>query len=499
MHTLLKIGSRTGLRLPVEEDRVPFMNLRQISADFLRTWEPLPPPGVDPFALEFFDRVLSTASTARRRGLLVIRLADGVILGAVNLNEIVRGAFQSCYLGYWIGQPHARQGYMTEAVALAVRYAFEDLGLHRVEANISPENIPSRALVERLGFAREGLSPRYLRIAGIWRDHERWALTAEDGLARPWSAERRAVLVTGSSGWLGAALVRRLGAAAVGLDPVPAPTTQVVGSVADADLVRRTIRRRGITAVVHAGALHKPHVATHSAEAFIDVNVRGTLVALQAASDLGVERFVFTSTTSLLIDRDIRYGTPDRAHWLTEARAPLRPRNIYGVSKLAAEQLCRLHHELSGLPVTILRTSRFFPEDDDKAHRIAQSGPNTKANELLFRRLTLDDCVDAHLHALERAPALGFDTFIVSAPTPFQTGDAAALATDAPAVVARYHPRYLEVYARLGWTMFPQITRVYDATRSERVLGFRCRTDFGVVLDRLAAGEDPALVVGHQP
>ena len=129
--------------------------------------------------------LLAKASSDQRRGLVVTRNDDGALIGTVNLNEIVRGAFQSCYMGYWIGAPYARQGYMTEAVALAVQFAFEDLGLHRVEANIIPENTPSIALVRRLGFRKEGLSLRYLRIAGTWRDHERWALTVEDGFVTP--------------------------------------------------------------------------------------------------------------------------------------------------------------------------------------------------------------------------------------------------------------------------------------------------------------------------
>jgi hypothetical protein len=151
---------------------------------------------------------------------------------------------------------------------------------------------------------------------------------------------------------------------------------------------------------------------------------------------------------------------------------------IYGVTKLAAEHLCRLHHELHGLPMVILRTSRFFPEADDMAHLIVQSDANTKANELLFRRLTVEDAAACHLRALEQAPALGFDLFIVSAPTPFKREDCAALIENAPAVVERYFPHYPAIYARLGWTMVDVIDRVYDATRAAERLGFVCRTGF---------------------
>lgn len=116
-------------------------------------------------------------------GLLIRRRSDGAILGAVELSQIARGGFQSAYLGYYLGAPFVGQGYMTEALALAVRHAFRDLKLHRVEANIQPTNRESIRLVKRLGFRREGYSRRYLKVSGRWRDHERWALLAEDWTA----------------------------------------------------------------------------------------------------------------------------------------------------------------------------------------------------------------------------------------------------------------------------------------------------------------------------
>jgi UDP-glucose 4-epimerase len=310
------------------------------------------------------------------------------------------------------------------------------------------------------------------------------------------------ILLTGSSGWLGRTLGPRLerdGHTVIGLDPLPAATTRVVGSAADADLVRRTIRDQRVEAVVHAGALHKPNLATHSATDFVAVNVQGTLNLLEAATAPGspVERFVFTSTTSLMISNQLRAGAMARAAWITEELQPLRPRNIYGATKLAAEHLCRMVHESQGLPVVILRTARFFPEEDDRAHAIPQSGPNTKVNELLFRRLTVEDAAEAHAAALARAPALGFDVFIVSAPTPFAPQDCAELIADAPAVVARYFPGYRDVYARLGWSMFASIDRVYVARRAARRLGFTCRTGFKEKLGELAGGMGTAQADGR--
>jgi UDP-glucose 4-epimerase len=293
---------------------------------------------------------------------------------------------------------------------------------------------------------------------------------------------------------LGQTLVPRLrrdGHFVLGLDPVASAFTSVVGSIEDRALVREVLRGNAIDAIVHGGSLHKPHVDTHVADRFLAVNVQGTLNLLEEAVAPGssVDRFVFTSTTSLMISRQIRDGRAGGANaatWITEALAPLLPRNIYGVSKLSAEHLCRLFCELHRLPMIILRTSRFFPEEDDMAHAIEQSGPNTKCNELLFRRLTVEDAAEAHVRALERAPAIGFDTFIVSAKTPFVPQDCEALIRDAPAVVARYYPEYREIYARLGWTMFDSIDRVYVATRSEERLGFVAKTGFREALLDLA-------------
>jgi UDP-glucose 4-epimerase len=281
----------------------------------------------------------------------------------------------------------------------------------------------------------------------------------------------------------------------VGLDPVPAPTTQVVGSVADRDLVRATIRGFAVDAIIHSGGLHKPDLETRERSDFVAVNVQGTLNLLEesVSPDSRVDRFVFTSTTSLMISKKIRAGVSGggtQAAWITEDMAPLAPRNIYGISKHSAEHLCRLFHELHGLPVVTLRTARFFPEQDDMAHAIAQSEANTKTNEFLFRRLTVEDAAESHVAALDQAPRLGFDTFIVSAKTPFSRDDCAELMVDAPAVVKRYFPQYPQLYARMGWTMFQSIDRVYDSDKAFRRLGFICRTGFKEKLKELATRLD---------
>lgn len=300
------------------------------------------------------------------------------------------------------------------------------------------------------------------------------------------------ILLTGSAGWLGQTLAPRLAAdghEVIGLDPVASRHTTVVGSVADRDIVRSVLREARIEAIVHAGGLHKPNIERHARADFMAVNVQGTFNLLEEAVEQGIDRFVFTSTTSLMISAAIRAGLAggaERAAWLTEDMAP-EPRNIYGVTKLAAEKLCRFYHDAFGLNVVVLRTARFFPEADDMAHAIDQSDENTKANELLFRRLTVTDAAEAHVRALERAPELGHGLFIISAATPFAPADCEELIGNAPAVVARYFPGYPALYERRGWTMFHSIDRVYDASLAARSLGFVCRTGFQDVLDRLAA------------
>jgi ribosomal-protein-alanine N-acetyltransferase len=108
------------------------------------------------------------------------RCDDGAIAGAINLSEIIRGPFQNAFVGYFMGAAFAGRGYMTEALGLVLKHGFRHLKLHRIEANLQPGNSASRALVRRAGFRLEGYSPRFLKIAGRWRDHERWAITVED-------------------------------------------------------------------------------------------------------------------------------------------------------------------------------------------------------------------------------------------------------------------------------------------------------------------------------
>lgn len=283
----------------------------------------------------------------------------------------------------------------------------------------------------------------------------------------------------------------------LGLDVLESPYTGMVGSIVDRACVRRCVE--GVDAIVHAATLHKPHVGTHTWQRFVDTNITGTLNLLEEAVAAGVNRFVFTSTTSAF-GRALTPPDGAPAAWITEDVAPV-PRNIYGSTKTAAEDLCEVIHRDHGMPCLILRTSRFFPEADDRDElRAAYDDANLKVNELLYRRVDLEDVVSAHRLALERAPAVGFGRYIISATTPFTREDLAALRADAPAVVRRLFPDYEAIYAQRGWRMLPGIDRVYVNDRARDELGWRPRYDFRHALDRVRASEDPrsplALAVG---
>jgi UDP-glucose 4-epimerase len=298
------------------------------------------------------------------------------------------------------------------------------------------------------------------------------------------------VLVTGSSGHLGEALMRRCradGRPVRGIDIKPSPFTDHIGSIGDADFVRCCMA--AVDAVIHTATLRKPHVATHSNREFVETNVTGTLVLLEAAVAAGVTRFIYTSTTSAF-GAALVPPPGEPAAWLTEDVAPV-PKNIYGVSKFAAENLCELFARQAQLPVVVLRTSRFFPEADDNPEiRARYPIENAQANEFLHRRVDIEDIVSAHLLALEKAQALRFRRYIVSATTPFTPSDLPELRRDAPAVVQRRFPECEALFQERGWELFPHIDRVYVNDLARRELGWAPRYNFRHVLDALRAGKD---------
>ena len=179
------VGKRIYVRFLEAADSEEFIALNRASRSFHRGLAS-PPVRADQFHA-LLDRCRRPDMTC----FLICRVEDGAIVGSINLSQIFRGGFQSAYLGYHVGAKFAHQGYMSEALGLVLRYSFEKLRLHRLEANIQPSNYASIALVKRAGFVHEGFSRRYLKICGRWRDHERWAIIVEDWKAKRASRAKR--------------------------------------------------------------------------------------------------------------------------------------------------------------------------------------------------------------------------------------------------------------------------------------------------------------------
>ena len=267
------------------------------------------------------------------------------------------------------------------------------------------------------------------------------------------------ILVTGSSGQLGREIVlllRARGYAPYGVDLVPAPTTNSLLNVRDAAAVLDTTR--GVQAVIHTAALHGKHyeLAVPRLE-FIRTNVEGTLNLLNACVQHGIKKLLYTSTTSI-------YGqalvAPDRAVWVDEDLVP-QPRDIYDITKQAAEALCRDFFEKEGVQTVVLRVARFLPEP-----------PNLALNHRMYRGLDARDGALGHLLALEHDFA-AFEVFNISAGSPFQREDLAPLKQEPGAAIARRLPNVLAIYQRLGWQLPASIDRVYSIAKAQRVLGYR--------------------------
>ncbi len=184
MTRVLERGERAHLRAPSLRDRHAFLAAVRASRSLHRPWV-YPPEDAEAFA-NYLRRLRSPDAA----GFLVRRNEDDAIAGVINLSQIFLGNFRSAFLGYYALEPFAGQGYMTEGMRLVLRHAFGVLGLHRLEANVQPTNVSSIALARGLGFRHEGFSPRYLKVGGRWRDHERWAILAEDFFTA--EADRRA-------------------------------------------------------------------------------------------------------------------------------------------------------------------------------------------------------------------------------------------------------------------------------------------------------------------
>jgi [ribosomal protein S5]-alanine N-acetyltransferase len=171
---VLAEAKRVYLRRPVAHDATRFCSLMQASRRFHGSWVQPPLTAIE------FAGYLTRSRDPDSAGLLICRSEDHDIVGVFNFSYIVRGALQSGFLGYYAPAEHAGCGYMRDGMQLVLRFAFRMLKLHRIEANIQPDNTRSRTLARGAGFRLEGLSPRYIKLAGRWRDHERWALLAEE-------------------------------------------------------------------------------------------------------------------------------------------------------------------------------------------------------------------------------------------------------------------------------------------------------------------------------
>ena len=305
------------------------------------------------------------------------------------------------------------------------------------------------------------------------------------------------ILVTGSAGHLGAALMLSLPALGfnpLGIDILASPTTTRVGSVSDRAFVKDVLAANPIRHVLHAATLHKPHVGSHSKQQFVETNVTGTLVLLEEAAALPnaqMQSFIFFSTTSTF-GRALspRPGSP--AAWIDENVVPV-PKNIYGVTKVAAEDMCALVAAQTRMPVLVLRTSRFFPEeDDDEDRRTAMGDANLKVLELAYRRCDIEDIVSATTCAMAKAKEIGWGKYIISAPPPF-TNDAetlAALDRDPAEVFRKMAPGVDEVFARQGWKHLARVDRVYDSSKAVRELGWRPKYTFARTVEMVGRGEE---------
>lgn len=277
------------------------------------------------------------------------------------------------------------------------------------------------------------------------------------------------ILVTGSGGRVGRAIHIRLmrDFDVAGLDRTPCSTAKWVGDIRDEALLSEALE--GVDVVVHTAALHAPHVGRFSDERFEAINVDATRRLAGLAADRGVRHFVFTSTTAL-------YGhasTPaDRAGWIDETVKP-QPKTVYHRTKIAAEDALREFSDARGMPVTVLRMSRCFPE-----------AANLMAVYRLTRGIDYRDVAEAHASAIRRRLP-GFSRFVVSGATPFTESDCEALFHDAAGALRRAVPGLVSRFMERGWPLPDRLDRVYSSKLAEQRLGWKSRFGWESVLDAL--------------
>ncbi|KAK3899100.1 hypothetical protein C8A05DRAFT_46746 [Staphylotrichum tortipilum] len=310
------------------------------------------------------------------------------------------------------------------------------------------------------------------------------------------------VLVTGSAGHLGRALMLTLadqGYIALGIDINASDTTTLVGSITNTTFLSHIFASHKIDHVIHAATLHKPHVGSHTKDDFVQTNIAGTLALLECATSTApggqgvLKSFVYVSTTSAFgAALSPTRGQP--AAWIDEDVAPV-PKNIYGATKTAAEDICWLVHREKGVPIVVLRTSRFFPEeDDDEARRAAMGEENLKVLELAYRRVDVADVVGACMCAMEKAVGgeVRWGRYIISAPTPFKRDGETlrGLDEDAGRMFREAVPGCGEVFERKGWRFLKRVDRVYDASRAVEELGWKPEYTFEKAVERISKGKE---------
>lgn len=304
------------------------------------------------------------------------------------------------------------------------------------------------------------------------------------------------VLVTGSSGHLGTALMLSLpslGFQPFGIDILPSATTNRTGNIMSREFIASVFCDSPIKHIIHAATLHKPHVETHTKQEFVDTNVAGTLALLEAAAGLGsqIQSFIFISTTSTFgAALSPAPGVP--AAWIDESVVP-QPKNIYGVTKVLAEDLCFLLQKQTRIPILVLKMSRFFPEgDDDEVRRAAMEDDNLKVLELAHRRVDIADAVTACVCAMKKAKGIKWGKYIISAPPPFSCDKEtlAGLDKDAQEVIERVCPAVRAVFEQKNWKYLRRFDRVYDSRRAVKDLEWQPRYSFEAAVELIGQGQD---------
>jgi nucleoside-diphosphate-sugar epimerase len=275
-------------------------------------------------------------------------------------------------------------------------------------------------------------------------------------------------IVTGANGDLGRAIMQyftNLQLPVFGIDLEPGPWVQQILDIRDQPAVEALIK--DAQNVVHTAALHARHLDLgFDRSAFIETNIQGTLNLLESAERHGLSKFVYTSSTSIYGDAMI---DDQQAVWVDEQLSE-QPRDIYDITKQAAEQLCKDFFSAAGLQTCVLRVSRFLPEPQ----RIL-------ANHRLYRGLDLRDAAQAHKLALE-TNFDKFQNFVISSQSPFNQADLSQLKTDAPAVICRYYPQALTFYKSKGWSLPSSIDRVYVVDKARKKLGYEPAYNFDCLI-----------------